>query len=240
MVVAAPEDTEDAEGTAERVYRELLMLAAKLRLPQILRIWQYLPRITAPQGSENRYQRYCAGRQIALAKAGYSPRAFPAACLLDNQGDQLILYALLSATPGVQIENPRQVSAFHYPRIYGRVAPSFSRALALRGAEQSRLYISGTASVVGHASRHTSVEDQIEETLVNLELLLESAIPYCPRARQGLGAIIPLKVYLRNREDYPQSRAQLAARLPAEHPVIYLKANACRENLLVEMEGEIG
>lgn len=240
MIVAVATEAKDAEVSAKTVYHELLMLAAELQLPQILRIWQYLPHITAPQGRENRYQRYCAGRLIAFARAGYSPRVFPAACLLGNQDDQLLLYALLSARPGVQVENPRQVSAFHYPRIYGRVAPSFSRALALPDTEHSRLYISGTASVVGHASRHTNLEGQIEETLANLELLLESAIPHCPRAAQGLAAIIPLKIYLRHREDYPQARAHLAGRLPAGHPVIYLRADACRENLLVEMEGEIG
>jgi hypothetical protein len=58
------------------------------------------------------------------------------------------------------------VSAYDYPRQYGPAAPSFSRAAL---TPDPLLLISGTASIVGHASVHLGdVTAQLEETLANL------------------------------------------------------------------------
>lgn len=236
LAAAVVADAADPAPLAADLYRELFALARELGRPHLLRVWQYLPRITQPCAGENRYQRFCAGRRQAFAEAGRPEGALPAACLLGDDGDSLLLYALLADEPGVQVENPRQVSAFRYPPEYGRAAPSFSRALAKRwpgGARQ--LYISGTASVVGHASAHADTPTQLEETLANLGALL-AAGGFGP-AGTAPAAVAPLTVYLRNAGDLPAVRRLLAARLPPEHPVTYLRADVCRRELLVEIEG---
>jgi len=229
----------DPAPAAEAAYAELVATAEAIGCPHFLRIWQYLPRITDKFADEDRYKRFCAGRRRALEAARRPDSTLPAACLLGDAGDSMLLYALVAAdTPGTQVENPRQVSAFRYPPQYGRAAPSFSRALAWHPpGGDPLLYISGTASVVGHASVHTETTDQLAETLRNLEALLEEGRRRGGPDATGLASIAPLKVYVRRREDFPAVRAGLAERLPADHPVVYLRADVCRPELMVEIEG---
>jgi chorismate lyase/3-hydroxybenzoate synthase len=128
------------------------------------------------------------------------------------------------------VENPRQVSAWRYPRQYGRTAPSFARAMILPARDA--LAISGTAAVVGHASAHQDdLDAQLEETLTNLEALLASA-----GMAAGFDTHSPLKTYVRHAADAPRVRAFLQRRLPGV-PVLLLHGDICRSELLVEIDG---
>lgn len=231
----------DPAAAAETLYRELFAVAQTLGCPHLLRIWQYLPLINAPFADEDRYRRFCAGRHQVFESAACPDSALPAACLLGDDGDAVLLYALAAEAPGLQVENPRQVSAFHYPPRYGRAAPSFSRALAKHwpgGA--AHLYISGTASVVGHASVHLDTLAQLEETLRNLEVLLAAGRTRGVPLAETLADIAPLTVYLRRAEDYPAVHGVLSQRLPPDHPVVFLRADVCRPELMIEIEGLAG
>lgn len=241
MIACEIERHDNPADAAETLYCDLVHTAERLGCPHLLRIWQYLPRINEPLGDEDRYMAYCAGRRQALnSLERHSDATLPAACLLGDNSSSILLYALVSEHPGSQVENPRQVSAFKYPPQYGRSSPSFSRALAVRWPDShSQLYISGTASVVGHATRHDSIEAQTRETIANLESLLKAGHAQgAPRA-ETLGAINPMKVYVRRSGDYPTVRRILEENLPEEHPALYLKADVCRKDLLVEIEGVV-
>ncbi len=241
MIAGEVDDHDDPAGAAESLYRDLVYTAERLGCPHLLRIWQYLPRINEPLDDEDRYMAYCAGRRRALnTLERHRDAALPAACLLGDYSDTILLYALVSEHPGSQVENPRQVSAFNYPPQYGRSSPSFSRALAVHWPNGSRqLYISGTASVVGHATQHGTIEAQTRETLANLEALLATGRAQGGPLAETLAAINPIKAYIRNPEDYPTVRRILEASLPDKHPVLYLKADVCRADLLVEIEGVV-
>ena len=65
------------------------------------------------------------------------------------------------------------------------------------------LMISGTASIVGHASQHAdSVAAQVDEIFVNLGRLLQSAhMRSTGHCRRPLASGSLIKVYLRNRVD---------------------------------------
>ncbi|MEO8778700.1 MAG: pteridine-dependent deoxygenase, partial [Rhodanobacter sp.] len=140
------------------------------------------------------------------------------------------VYLLACDQPGVRVENPRQVSAWRYPRQYGPTPPSFARAMTLPAHDV--LAISGTAAVVGHASaHHDDLDAQLEETLVNLGALLASA-----RLPSGFDARSPLKVYVRQAGDVPHVRDFLQRRLP-DVPVLLLHGDICRRELLVEIDG---
>ncbi len=238
MLATTLPDQEDPAAGAEEVYRRLFAIATELGCPHLLRIWQYLPRITEPCIGEDRYRRFCAGRRAAFTAVGRPDSALPAACLLGNTHDAILLYALVAACPGTQVENPRQVSAFLYPPQYGRASPSFSRALAQTWPDGTRqLYISGTASVVGHASVHHGILPQLDEILNNLEAVLEAGRERGGPPAMELADIAPLTVYLRRRTDYATVRQALERRLPKAHPTVYLRADICRADLLVEIEG---
>lgn len=239
MFAATASAEGDPGAAAEALYEGLVANARRYGCPHLLRVWQYLPRITEPLGDEDRYKVYCAGRRRALTRMDlHRDATLPAACLLGDHGDSILLYAVAAEVPGIQVENPRQVSAFNYPPQYGKASPSFSRALAVHWPGGRRqLYISGTASVVGHATRHETVRDQTREALANVEALIaEGAVRGGPRS-PALADITPLKVYVRRGEDYPAVREELEKRLPRNHPVLFLQADVCRPDLLVEIEG---
>ena len=147
----------------------------------------------------------------------------------------MLIYALASRTPGIQVENPRQVSAFRYPPQYGPKSPSFSRAMLKDwGAGGWHLYISGTASILGHATVHANdVLAQTQETLHNLEALVETA----NRQTQAALRMSLLKVYVRDQTDPAVLRELIAARFGRETPTLLLQADICRRDLLVEIEG---
>ena len=149
-------------------------------------------------------------------------------------GEGLRLYALAGRDAGEQIENPRQISAFHYPPEYGPRSPSFSRAVLKHwGNGCYHLYISGTASVVGHASRHDHLKAQLDETLVNLATLLTEA------SRRAATSLHPalFRVYVRTDSDPAPLRERIVQAFGSAVPMVFLRGDICRRELLIEIEG---
>jgi chorismate lyase/3-hydroxybenzoate synthase len=208
--------------------------------PWPLKIWNYIPSINEGSGDEELYRQFCLGRADAvLIDPGDLP-PLPAATAIGAPASEnaLQVYFLSGALPGLDVENPRQVSAWRYPRQYGPRSPLFSRGtiLTLNGARQ--FLISGTASVVGHQTHHENqVANQLSESLRNVHSLFDEGHRLMGDARAHLDADGLLKVYIRNAEDYELIRRTLEAEAPAEIPRIYLQGDICRENLLTEIDG---
>ncbi|HSV59171.1 MAG TPA: Rid family hydrolase, partial [Variovorax sp.] len=209
--------------------------------PHLLRIWNYLPRINEDGGGLERYRQFNLGRQQAFIEAGQGVyEGSPAACALGVQRGALSIHFLAGQRTPLAIENPRQVSAYRYPPSYGPRPPTFSRAaLAELGGGQLGLFISGTASIVGHASVHAGdVAEQTRETLRNLDAVIAAANQRCD-ARFELRALDAV-VYVRHATHAPQVRRLLGESLGSTAPTvqraIYLEADICRQDLLVEIE----
>lgn len=222
-------------AAAEAAYARLLDATAGSGYPHLLRLWNYLDAITEGAGDDERYRQFSLGR--ARAKQGRLPH-FPAATAIGRRDGRRVLqvYWLAARSPGQHLENPRQVSAWRYPRQYGPQAPTFARA-TLPADPGLPLLVSGTASVVGHASLHPGdLDAQLEETFQNLEALFAHAGGLRPAlpARPGRGSV--LKVYLRDAALAEEARARLAALLP-DTPWLLLHADVCRRELMVEIDG---
>ncbi len=215
-------DDADAHRAAACVHDRLIAVARAEGYPHLLRIWNYVRDINGIDDGLERYRAFCAGRYEVFAKHGYSMRGdLPAASAVGMGGGGVASYFVAAREPVASVENPRQVNAWEYPPRYGSRSPSFSRAT--RGA--GLVFVSGTASVVGHETAHVGdVAAQLEETLVNLDAVVGAA---------GASAVLMMKVYVRRAADY----ALIAARL-AERPVptIFLRVDLCRADLLVEIE----
>jgi chorismate lyase/3-hydroxybenzoate synthase len=230
----------DAIGTAARdAYRRLLAFTAARGYPHLLRVWNYLDGITEGDGDAERYKRFCLGRGVGLGASIEGP--LPAATAIGRldparDGSRLQVYWLAARVPGMPLENPRQLSAYYYPRQYGPQPPSFARAMLPPG--ELPLLLSGTAAIVGHESRHPDcVIAQIDETLANFESLIATARMHRPELPTRFGAGSRLKVYVRDRADLDTVAAALDARLGAEVPRILLQAAVCRRELRVEIDG---
>jgi chorismate lyase / 3-hydroxybenzoate synthase len=230
-------------AAARQAYTDLFEVLGRSDCPHLLRLWNYIAHINAPHAEDGveRYRHFNAGRQQAFIDARRS--AFdgtPAACALGTAEGPLRVFFLAGRRAPLAIENPRQVSAYRYPASYGARSPTFSRAaLADVGAGRQALFISGTASIVGHATLHIgNVRRQTEESLANMAAVREVAALRAGAAFD-VSALV-YTVYLRHPGDLAVVREvferHIGARSAAAREAIYLQADICRADLLVEIE----
>ena len=239
--LAEADEAGGLEALAHRAYGNVFEAMRQTGCGELLRLWNYLPRINADGGGLERYRQFNAGRQQAFLDAGQA--AFdgaPAACALGLRDGGLCVRFLAGRVRPVPVENPRQVSAYRYPERYGPRAPTFSRAaLAPLGDGEIALFVSGTASIVGHETVHVGdVQAQVAETLTNLRTVIAEAGRHTS-ARFALEDTDPV-VYVRHPANAPRIRAQLAEALGASsrfmRQAVFLEADICRADLLVEIE----
>jgi len=234
-------DEAGMQVAAHRAYADLFHVLGESASPHLLRLWNYFPGINADGGGAERYRQFNAGRQQAFIEARRSAfEGSPAACALGTQKGPLRVYFLAGRTPPLAIENPRQVSAYRYPDAYGPRSPTFSRAaLASLSEQRIALFISGTASIVGHATMHIGdVVRQTEESLANIATVRAVAaeragVPF-------LADSLTYTVYVRRPADLAAVRQvfelSVGAGSSAAIEAIYLQADICRADLLVEIE----
>jgi len=232
--VAIELDERDFAGiaaTTQAAYARLEAWCRASATPHWLRVWNYVDAINFGFGDAERYRLFCSGRAAGMAVAASYPAA--SAIGVHDGARRLQVCVLATRQPGAAVENPRQVSAWRYPREYGPVAPSFARAM--RAPTRSpQLYISGTAAVVGHASHHAgNVAAQLAETLTNLDSLRVAAGCTTPLGNPHS----PLRVYVRHAADATRVHETLLARLGVDTPLLILLGDICRAELLVEIDG---
>lgn len=225
--------TEEATRAA---YGELFALLRAHGDAEIVRVWNYLPGINDDERGLERYRAFNVGRSRAFETrygAGAVAR-YPASSAVGTTGDQLLI-AFAAAREAVRhVENPRQVSAWRYPPRYGPVGPTFARGAVAPASWGHALFLSGTASIVGHETLHPgALSSQIDETFQNIRLTLAAAREAGWPANDPRG---PFKVYLRRADDWPAARAELRGRLARGTPVVALVADICRTDLEIEIE----
>lgn len=225
-----------AMRAAERGYRAMTDACARFGFPHLLRVWNWLGAINDGEGDRERYRQFCVGRARVIPTEPVTGYAAATAIGIPGPTAGLHLHFLAARKPGVAIENPRQVSAWEYPREYGPVAPGFSRAMLLEWTDPALLLISGTASVLGHASAHADTLAQLDETLANIDALIGRAAARVGHGATTLGARSLLRVYVRHPADAPAVSARLLERLGPQVPFMLLHGDICRRELLVELE----
>lgn len=230
-VIETPEaDHRDIRHAAAHAYAAIHAFQRKAGFSNLLRMWNFLDAVNDGAGDLERYRQFCLGRAEALADSARSD--YPAATAIGRQHatGTLQVFWIGAKQPGTPLENPRQVSAYRYPRVHGPASPSFSRATL---AADGTLLISGTASIVGHTSQHPdNVLAQLNETLLNLDALTEHArLKYANLD----GALSLLRVYIRNPDDFELIRDRLYQRFSQEQ-IVFLSADICRSELLLEIE----
>ena len=228
------------EATAQ-AYRQICAALDAENYPHLLRMWNYLPEINRDEHGSERYRQFNRARRRTWRACGRALEGnVPAASVLGSPLlSPVVVYFLAGLTAPTFVENPRQVSAYHYPRDYGAHRPSFSRATLLRQTRGLALFISGTASIVGHETVHEGeILAQTEETLRNLRAVIAAANERTT-ARFDLSAL-DCVVYVRHAADASVVRQVMQESLgPAAHTLshaVFLEADICRQDLLVEIE----
>lgn len=221
---------------------------------RVVRTWLHLGDITGADGASQRYKELNRGRSDFFAVGSLSRNrslvantefAYPASTGIGAEGRDLTLgcLALVPDRENIQaipLENPRQVSAHDYGRVYSPQSPKFSRAMVVEVGTDMMILISGTASITRSETRHLGdAAAQTLETLANIEALI-SQDNLTRHGLPGFGCTLAnlavARVYLKRQADYAAVRAICESRLGAV-PVTYTLADVCRPQLLVEIEG---
>jgi chorismate lyase/3-hydroxybenzoate synthase len=207
-----------------------------------LKIWNYIPGINKGEGDRECYRQFCIGRSESLA-AGYGEQpSMPAATAIGVSSSEpaLQVYFLAGALPGLNVENPRQVNAWQYPRHYGPRSPLFSRGTVMEIDGTRQFLISGTASVIGHETHHQNdVQSQIGESWRNVRSLVDEGHRLLGKKSVSETIRGILKVYVRDANDLDVIRSTLEQSVPSALPRIYLQGDICRGDLMTEMDGVV-
>lgn len=235
----APDVPERGKHLRERTREAYLRLFGLLKergTPHLWRVWNYLADINADEQGLERYRWFNLGRHDAYSAVGAIGAAqMPAASALGWGSGPLSVAFLAGRLAPRPIENPRQVSAFHYPGDYGPRPPLFARAALAWSGDEEWLLISGTASIVGHQTVHPGdVLAQCEETARNLHALLDEA-NRDTRTAGHRADTLSHRVYVRHASDFPVVRRTLERCLGGTGLVL-MQADICRQDLLVEVE----
>jgi chorismatase len=239
---AIPPAARYAAATRER-YLEMFALLDALGYPHLFRIWNFIGGINDDNADGLEiYRDFCSGRAEAFDAARAGLQRMPAATGIGMAGAGAAFYLLACRTAQpLHIENTLQVPAWRYPRRYGPRPPSFARASALPAADGAApmLFISGTASILGHETVHPGdAAAQCRVAINNIAHLVGAD----NLARQGAGMAYGLrdldfiKVYYRHARDLPLLRAVCAEAFDARARIRYIETDICRADLLVEIE----
>ncbi|MFW5440723.1 MAG: hypothetical protein ACKE5M_08565 [Methylophilaceae bacterium] len=233
------------QQATEFAYCEIFALLETLQYPHLFRFWNYIADINGVSQGSERYWQFNIGRHDAfIANKRAVVGSAPAACALGSHGAEtnqttLTIAFMAGLAKTVAIENPRQISAYQYPKQYGPISPTFSRAALVNLKQSELLLISGTASIVGHATQHESdITVQTHETMVNIEAILGEANRLADKSEFSL-LDLHYRVYVRYPESLIQIQAEMTRYLGQPANAVYLQADICRQDLLLEIEASI-
>lgn len=207
------------------------------------RIWNYLPSIHEQlEPHRDRYMVFNSGRFKAFCdwfgSAEALRRQAPTASGVGHRGMDMVIHCLAMDRPGTAIENPRQVPAVGYSKRYGPQPPCFARATLV----DRQLLVGGTASIRGEQSVHPGdLQQQTAETFTNIAALVSDAASRAAgikmEPQRSFDAFTSLRIYHPMLTDRAWIRQAVEARFPAVAQIEYLRADLCRAELLIEIEG---
>ncbi len=233
------EDVSPLQTASRVLYERLFRLLREQGMPHLWRVWNYMADINGESHGLERYRQFNLGRYEAFVGAQRETGGqVPAACAIGVADGPLSVAFLAGASPLLPLENPRQVSAWRYPSQYGPRAPTFSRAALAYPRGREALFVSGTASIVGHATVHPGdVAAQCEETVRNIECLVQEANRAARSDRPFSIAGLSHRAYVRHATDAHTVQRTLQPLLRGAS-LVCVQADICRADLLVEIESQ--
>jgi chorismate lyase/3-hydroxybenzoate synthase len=241
------------ERLEDETFRAYTAIARDLEARQwhAVRFWNHVPHINElMEDGRDRYMVFNAGRYRAFCDWYGGPSQFDrhvaTATGVGHHGRDLIVHCLAMARPGAAVENPRQVAPYHYSKRFGPLPPAFARATVLNASEDlpARILVGGTASVRGEDSVHRDdLEQQLDETFVNLAALVSAATHRINGNGKSngngdaLSRYRELRAYVPDEANFDRVISAIGRACPTLARLEVLRADLCRPELLVEIEG---
>jgi enamine deaminase RidA (YjgF/YER057c/UK114 family) len=183
------------------------------------------------------------------------PAGLPAATVIGQTAGGVVLEFVALAAPRevrvIPLSSPREPEAPRYADSIssrepgkareGRSAARAERAKLVVSGSSGLLFVSGMAAVLGQKSlpRH-DVESQTRATLDNIGVLIgkNNLRRAGVLGLAGVNGFTFLRAYVRRAADIPKVR-RICEGAFGRIPALYIQADICREELLVELEGLI-
>ncbi len=232
---------------------EKILQIENMPVHSIVRQWNYIEQITAFDGEHQHYQDFNDARSFFYNYSQW-PKGYPAATGIGTACGGIVVdinavYADDASIKIDAIDNGWQVAAHAYsqgvlfgekdPRFQSRTTPKFERAKRVKQEEYEIVYVSGTAAIRGEESLlGVGIEKQARTTVENIDYLISRE----NMQKQGIplfGSSYKLKncrVYLKDVSLMENAR-MIVEKLYPDVESIYLLADVCRDELLIEIEG---
>ncbi|MEA1878161.1 MAG: hypothetical protein U9N86_15040 [Bacteroidota bacterium] len=243
----------EVSGQAKCVFSELQIVLAKenLGFKHLVRQWNYIENIVGfSHQSDREYQHYQEFNEIRAE--WYSENGlvhdFPAATGIGTHGGGVIIEGIAARLDAsyklLPIGNPNQENAHSYSRAkligtQASSAPLFERGKMIFGNNEGYIWVSGTAAIRGEDSVSGSISDQTRVICENIDELISQS--NLKKAGLIMNDFVIKPVYLRAYVKPGQDGLLVEEFILKRYPdalVHVLYADICREELLVEVEGE--
>jgi enamine deaminase RidA (YjgF/YER057c/UK114 family) len=226
-----------------------------LSMDNLIRQWNYLPAILKTETKNKRiYQNYQLFNEIRQSyyERYKKNRHYPSATGIGmDYGAVSIDFAALQPNENVLVtglENPCQTNAYRYGQkiLVGSPAkenepkkpPLFERAKYAGWSDRGTVFISGTAAIAGEKT--VGLNDFVRQTILTIENIANLIAPqnlvskYIPAANTQY---VYLRVYVKDKKDMNIVK-KISEKYYRNIPILYVEADICRNDLLVEIEGE--
>jgi enamine deaminase RidA (YjgF/YER057c/UK114 family) len=225
---------------------EKILTHENFAIKSIVRQWNYIENITRFDGDHQHYQDFNDSRSHFYAKTKWDS-GYPAATGIGTQygGVMVELIAFTGeAFIDQALDNPLQVSPHKYSQqvllgakdeaLDRRTTPKFERGRVLGLQDTQTIFISGTAAIRGeHSLVSDDVTEQTRMTMANIDHLISPQ--NCPLENASRVYEI-LRIYVKEYDHMEGVSKYMEANYP-EVKKIYLHADICRDELLLEIEG---
>jgi enamine deaminase RidA (YjgF/YER057c/UK114 family) len=254
--VSSYSDPADTGRAAEKAFDLMVNILDKeqMSMNNVVRQWNYIGDILKVDMGYQNYQIFNEVRSEYYQRYR-SKTDFPAATGVGMKHGGVIL-DFCAMQPNKQVfikpvENPNQFNAYSYGQQVlmgvpdrgktGMHPPQFERGLLIANEHHSTLYISGTASIVGQETIGTG--DIEKQTLVTIENIRKLSDPgrisnMISRPVPYKGFFSMLRVYIKRPGDFSLVRQICNKHFPGI-PAVFIEADICRTDLLIEIEGEV-
>jgi len=257
LVVSGITDKSDSNDFKEIAESSFSKLASILELEgfnkeHIIRQWNYIENILELKSdNEKQFQKYQLFNEArnSFYKGTQLVAGYPAATGIGMKYGGLIIDFIAWKSSGITevypINNPKQIASYQYGQevLIGndiekelKSPPCFERGKLICSNGSSTLYVSGTASILGEETvGYNDLEKQTITTINNINVILEESINKC----RDVNKIKHIRVYLKSKKDF-QLIKDICSQTYGEIPIVYVLADVCRDNLLIEIEAEYG
>ncbi|PCI03265.1 MAG: hypothetical protein COB81_04205 [Flavobacteriaceae bacterium] len=217
-----------------------------MAISSIVRQWNYIPDITKMENNFQHYQQFNDARSLFYEKTSWG-KGYPAATGIGTKNAPLLIdvIAMEGHKEELPLHNSKQIDAHIYSddvllgikeqSLKKRSTPKFERAKLIIENSGASVFVSGTAAIMGEESLALdNAGNQTDITIDHIENLVAKGLSKTYRFR-----LIPefesVRAYVKNLSDYTVVRQVCEKRLPGV-PVVYVEADICRDELLVEIE----